>query len=388
MGYGQQVRELSYMHARGITYATLYQGPYEESARYRDFMGWEMPWYSAPGSLGTLLVGRRVGIMHVVCYLRGGTESSRPIGHGRGVEAMDYSYGLIDLTVYGRQEEWEDSPAGWPQSPVMSHLRTNGRPTAQWSRLEAGRSGRPWHHRPLTRTRRREHVRPFRPADGQADGTLPRRRARVALAKQVIAAPPSGRFRKSPGAQRVPAARGPVRSKGAGSPAVRAKDVARLWWGRGVSASGSGSGCTAADFNYELPRLEVGLLGRPGVEAALEAYERFPSCLELNWSEPLSDLLRPFGLSALDCSQGARDRLALAQAAWPAGELGWARNVRGDRRQAGRRRAERFGGCALALARWRRRTRALPRRRRGPASGPSSVRLGARARCLPFQERR
>ena len=58
----------------------------------------------------------------------------------RGVEAMDYSYGLLDLTVYGRQETWEDSPAGWPQSPVMSHLRTNGRPTAQWSRLEAGRT--------------------------------------------------------------------------------------------------------------------------------------------------------------------------------------------------------------------------------------------------------
>ncbi|HTZ86764.1 MAG TPA: DUF899 family protein [Solirubrobacteraceae bacterium] len=58
----------------------------------------------------------------------------------RGVEAMDYSYGLLDLSVYGRQGTWEDSPAGWLQSTVMSHLRSNGRPTAQWSRLEAGRS--------------------------------------------------------------------------------------------------------------------------------------------------------------------------------------------------------------------------------------------------------
>jgi predicted dithiol-disulfide oxidoreductase (DUF899 family) len=31
----------------------------------------------------------------------------------RGVEAMDNSYRLLDLTVYGRQEEWEDSPTGW-----------------------------------------------------------------------------------------------------------------------------------------------------------------------------------------------------------------------------------------------------------------------------------
>ena len=55
-----QVRELSYIHSRDVTYATFCQGPYEESARYRDFMGWEMPWYSAQGSsLDALLTGRR-----------------------------------------------------------------------------------------------------------------------------------------------------------------------------------------------------------------------------------------------------------------------------------------------------------------------------------------
>ena len=45
-----QVRELSYIHSRDVTYATLCQGPFEESVRYRDFMGWEMPWYSAQDS--------------------------------------------------------------------------------------------------------------------------------------------------------------------------------------------------------------------------------------------------------------------------------------------------------------------------------------------------
>src|SRR5262247_2460153 len=54
-----QVRELSYMHSRDVTFATFCQGPYPESARYRDFMGWQMPWYSAEASLDTLLVGRR-----------------------------------------------------------------------------------------------------------------------------------------------------------------------------------------------------------------------------------------------------------------------------------------------------------------------------------------
>jgi predicted dithiol-disulfide oxidoreductase (DUF899 family) len=137
-----QVRELSYIHSRDVTYATFCQGPYKESARYRDFMGWEMPWYSAVNSLDTLLVGRRVGVMHIVCYLRRGpTVFETYWTTMRGVEAMDNSYRLLDLTVYGRQEKWEDSPAGWPQRfQGKENIRTNGRPTAQWRRLEAGYS--------------------------------------------------------------------------------------------------------------------------------------------------------------------------------------------------------------------------------------------------------
>ena len=72
--YTSQVRELSFLHSRDVTYATFCQGPYEESVRYRDFMGWEMPWYSAQDALDTLLVGRRVGMMHIVCYLRQGSQ--------------------------------------------------------------------------------------------------------------------------------------------------------------------------------------------------------------------------------------------------------------------------------------------------------------------------
>lgn len=136
-----QVAELSYLHLRDITYATFCQGPYDESMRYRDFMGWDQPWYSAQDSLDTLLVGRQIGRMHLVCYLRDGDRVFETYWTTlRGVEAMDYSYALMDLTVYGRQEKWEDSPAGWPQQDNMETLRTNGRPTAQWSRLEAGRS--------------------------------------------------------------------------------------------------------------------------------------------------------------------------------------------------------------------------------------------------------
>jgi predicted dithiol-disulfide oxidoreductase (DUF899 family) len=136
-----QVRELSYIQARDVTFATICQGPYEESARYRGFMGWEMPWYSAPrASLDTLLDGRRVGMMHIVCYLRRGPRVFETYWTTlRGVEAMDNSYRLLDLTVYGRQETWEDSPSGWPQRwKGRDVTRTDGRPTAQWARLRAG----------------------------------------------------------------------------------------------------------------------------------------------------------------------------------------------------------------------------------------------------------
>ena len=65
---------------------------------------------------------------------------------------MDYSYALMDLTVYGRQEQWEDSPPGWPQRWTYTRTDTGhpdwspasqwpgGRPIPQWPRLQAGRS--------------------------------------------------------------------------------------------------------------------------------------------------------------------------------------------------------------------------------------------------------
>jgi len=138
-----QVAELSYLHSRDITYAVLCQGPYDESSRYRDFMGWNMPWYSAQDSLDTLLVGRQIGLMHLVSYLRHDERVFETYWTTRrGVEAMDYSLSLMDLTVYGRQEPWERSPSDWPQRFQVdgSNTRTNGRPIAQWSRLDAGRS--------------------------------------------------------------------------------------------------------------------------------------------------------------------------------------------------------------------------------------------------------
>jgi len=69
-------------------------------------------------------------LQHIVCYLRQRSDVSETYWTTiRGVEAMDNSYRLLDLTVYGRQEAWEDSPTGWLKG--MHFTRSDGRPTAQ-----------------------------------------------------------------------------------------------------------------------------------------------------------------------------------------------------------------------------------------------------------------
>ena len=147
--YNGHVRELSFLQSREVTFATFCQGPYDESVRYRDFMGWDMPWYSAQPSLDALLTDRQVGMFHLVCYVRNGDRVFETYWtNGRGVEAMNNSYSLLDLTVYGRQEAWEDSPSGWPRrfgkgTGEPDAYRMGERPIAQWSRLAAGHSDDP-----------------------------------------------------------------------------------------------------------------------------------------------------------------------------------------------------------------------------------------------------
>ncbi|WP_239127087.1 DUF899 family protein [Asanoa siamensis] len=82
---------------------------------------------------------RRHDLLHgggvIACFLRQGDRFFLTYETtGRGVEAIMSSHKLLDLTVYGRQEVWEDSPAGWPQEPACSRWRRDGRPVPQWTR--------------------------------------------------------------------------------------------------------------------------------------------------------------------------------------------------------------------------------------------------------------
>jgi predicted dithiol-disulfide oxidoreductase (DUF899 family) len=139
------------VHGRNTAYGPAdVQTSYDESRRYRAFMGWTMPWYSAQPSLEALLPGREFGLFHLVCYVRDGERVYETYWtKRRGAQAMDYSYALMDFTVWGRQEEWEDSPPGWPQDCTSVRTDTgaptwaptadgHGRPVGHWARLDAG----------------------------------------------------------------------------------------------------------------------------------------------------------------------------------------------------------------------------------------------------------
>jgi predicted dithiol-disulfide oxidoreductase (DUF899 family) len=125
----------AYLAERDVTYAVFSSGPLEELIVYRGFMGWATPWYSTTDS-GQALATRNGGDLR--CYLRSGDQVFQTYEtKWRGIEAMLPTLQLLDLTPYGRQETWEDSPAGWPQDKAGSWWRRDGRPVAQWTRTDA-----------------------------------------------------------------------------------------------------------------------------------------------------------------------------------------------------------------------------------------------------------
>lgn len=131
----EQVR--AYLAARDVTYAVFCAGPWDEIAAYRDFMGWSMPWYSTAETGNALPAIRNGGDLR--SYLQGADAVFQTYETtGRGVEAMLPSLQLLDLTPWGRQETWEDSPAGWPQPDApAAWWWQRGRPIAQWTRTTA-----------------------------------------------------------------------------------------------------------------------------------------------------------------------------------------------------------------------------------------------------------
>lgn len=130
------VHDASYLNARSISFAVLSRGAWSELAPFRAFMGSAHPWFSNR-EVDDPMLGPETEGAYLALLRRGDRIFATNWITGRGVEAMMSQMAVADMTVYGRGEEWEDSPDGWPQEATFSAWRVDGRPTAQWSRPDA-----------------------------------------------------------------------------------------------------------------------------------------------------------------------------------------------------------------------------------------------------------
>jgi predicted dithiol-disulfide oxidoreductase (DUF899 family) len=123
-----QIGHLAHLHARDTSFALVSRAPIEKIAAYKERMGWTIPWLSSFDSdfnvdfgvgperpqEGVYQDGETFGLS---VFLRDGDEVYRSyFTAARGVEALGSVWTFLDLTPLGRQENWEDSPAGYPQT--------------------------------------------------------------------------------------------------------------------------------------------------------------------------------------------------------------------------------------------------------------------------------
>jgi predicted dithiol-disulfide oxidoreductase (DUF899 family) len=121
-GFTDNIGDLTHLRQRDTTVALMSRAPLPELLAYERRMGWKLPWYSSFASDFNRDFGltREDGgeTFALSIYLRDGEDVFRSYTtDGRGVDRLRLDLNLLDLTPYGRQESWEDSPAGWPQSP-------------------------------------------------------------------------------------------------------------------------------------------------------------------------------------------------------------------------------------------------------------------------------
>ena len=110
-----QVAHLAHLNARDTTLAFVSRAPIAEITRLEDEMGWAMPWYSLTDSFDA---DHGVDEWHGTnAFIRDDGQVFRTYFiNNRGDESMGSTWSYLDISALGRQEKWEDSPAGYPQS--------------------------------------------------------------------------------------------------------------------------------------------------------------------------------------------------------------------------------------------------------------------------------
>ena len=118
---------LSHLHAKDTSFVLVSRAALPKLLAFRERMGWKLPWVSSANStfnedFGATLDGAERHSVSV--FLRDGDRvfHTWQTFH-RGEEPFMGVFDLLDTTPYGRQETWEDSPAGWPQQPPYEWMR-------------------------------------------------------------------------------------------------------------------------------------------------------------------------------------------------------------------------------------------------------------------------
>ena len=111
-----QVAHVAHLNARDTTLVFVTRGPQPEIARLKKRMGWTMPWFTmTDGFDADFGVDEWHGTN---AFIRDGDRVFRTyFVNNRGDEAMGSTWSYLDITALGRQEVWEDSPEGYPQTP-------------------------------------------------------------------------------------------------------------------------------------------------------------------------------------------------------------------------------------------------------------------------------
>ena len=111
-----QVAHLAHLNARDTTLVFVSRAPQEDIERWKERMGWDMPWYTLTDDFDADF---GVGEWHGTnAFIREGDEIFRTYFiDSRGDEHMGSTWAYLDITALGRQEDWEDSPEGYPQTP-------------------------------------------------------------------------------------------------------------------------------------------------------------------------------------------------------------------------------------------------------------------------------
>ena len=114
----RNVTDLPTLADEGVSWATVSDMPLAQMQGYWKQQGWDVPFYSSHGTTFSADCGAGGGFL-LSLFLRDGDDVFRTYATTqRGVDRIMFVPNVLDLAVYGRQEDWEDSPEGWPQHPT------------------------------------------------------------------------------------------------------------------------------------------------------------------------------------------------------------------------------------------------------------------------------